>query len=56
MSVVDYILLAVVLALVILAILYMHRHKDICRGCQNCPYSGDCVKIAKKKKTRPPEK
>lgn len=48
MSLIDYILLAVILVLVILAAVYAHRHKGCCGGCQGCPYSGECEKQLKK--------
>lgn len=47
MSILDYILLAVILVLVILAVMYTHRHKG-CGGCQGCPYSGDCERLKNK--------
>jgi hypothetical protein len=48
MSLIDYILLGIIVALAVLAILYIRRSGKGCSGCASCPYSASCKKVRKK--------
>jgi hypothetical protein len=48
MSWIDYVLLGIIIALAVLAVLYIRRSGKGCSGCASCPYSGSCKKAKKK--------
>ena len=49
MSLIDYILLAIILTLAVLAVIYIRRSGKGCSGCASCPYSGNCKKASRKR-------
>lgn len=50
MHLIDYVLIAVIAALLVLAIVYIHRSGKGCSGCASCPYAGSCKKSRAKPK------
>ncbi len=48
----DYILIAVIAALLVLAVVYIRRSGKGCSGCASCPYAGSCKKIRAKRKSK----
>ena len=54
MSWIDYVLLAVIAGLLVLAIWYIRRQGKGCSGCASCPYAGSCKRISanRKRKTK----
>ncbi len=47
---IDYVLLGVIAALVVLAVMYIRRQGKGCSGCASCPYAGSCKKIKSNRK------
>ncbi len=44
MSLIDYLLIAVIAALAAADIWYLRRKRKSCGGCSSCPYAGGCPK------------
>ena len=48
----DYVLIAVIVALLGLAIWYIRRQGKGCSGCASCPYAGSCQKLSANRKRK----
>ena len=44
MSILDYVILAIVAMAVVGAILYLRKHGNPCQGCDGCSHVSDCKK------------
>ena len=50
MTIIDYGLLTVIAALVLLALRHMRQHQSGCRGCEGCQYRDECTRVENRKK------
>ncbi len=48
----DYILIAAIAVLLVLAVWYIRRQGKGCGGCASCPYAGSCKKIRAKQRRK----